>query len=88
MRVATRRTRSSRRRNSASSRAARICRAARLLTDPFAAPTAQGLIITNTFYYPNDQTRVRGDSVLDKGIYLTMVHAAIFGVPLPEAVER
>jgi branched-chain amino acid transport system substrate-binding protein len=43
--------------------------------------TAQGLIITNTFYWDmNDQTRAfaKRFSALDKGIYPTMVHAGVY----------
>ena len=42
--------------------------------------TAQGLIITNTFYWDqNDQTRVR-EAVLGagQGVYPTMVHAGVY----------
>ena len=44
-------------------------------------PTAQGLIVTNTFYWDqNDQTRAfaKRFSALDKGIYPTMVHAGVY----------
>jgi branched-chain amino acid transport system substrate-binding protein len=44
-------------------------------------PTAQGLIITTTFYWDmNDQTRAfaKRFSALDKGIYPTMVHAGVY----------
>jgi len=44
-------------------------------------PTAQGLIITNTFYWDtNDQTRAfaKRFSAQDKGIYPTMVHAGVY----------
>ena len=44
-------------------------------------PTAQGLIITNTFYWDtNDQTRAfaKRFAALDKGIYPTMVHAGVY----------
>ena len=43
--------------------------------------TAQGLIITNTFYWDtNDQTRAfaKRFAPLDKGIYPTMVHAGVY----------
>jgi branched-chain amino acid transport system substrate-binding protein len=43
--------------------------------------TAQGLIITNTFYWDtNDQTRAfaKRFAALDKGIYPTMVHAGVY----------
>ena len=43
--------------------------------------TAQGLIVTNTFYWDtNDQTRAfaKRFSALDKGIYPTMVHAGVY----------
>jgi branched-chain amino acid transport system substrate-binding protein len=42
---------------------------------------AQGLIITNTFYWDtNDQTRAfaKRFAPLDKGIYPTMVHAGVY----------
>jgi branched-chain amino acid transport system substrate-binding protein len=48
-------------------------------------PTAQGLIITNTFYWDqNDQTRAfaKRFSALDKGIYPTMVHAGVYSAVL------
>src|SRR4029453_10502651 len=50
------------------------------LTDVHALglPSAQGLIITNTFYWDqNDQSRAfaKRFSALDKGIYPTMIHA-------------
>jgi branched-chain amino acid transport system substrate-binding protein len=44
-------------------------------------PTAQGLIVTNTFYWDsNDQTRAfaKRFSERDKGIYPTMVHAGVY----------
>jgi branched-chain amino acid transport system substrate-binding protein len=44
-------------------------------------PTAQGLIVTNTFYWDqNDQTRAfaKRFAALDKGIYPTMVHAGVY----------
>jgi branched-chain amino acid transport system substrate-binding protein len=44
-------------------------------------PTAQGLILTNTFYWDmNDQTRAfaKRFSAADKGIYPTMVHAGVY----------
>ena len=44
-------------------------------------PTAQGLIITNTFYWDqNDQSRAfaKRFAALDKGIYPTMVHAGVY----------
>ncbi len=44
-------------------------------------PTAQGLIITNTFYWDqNDASRAfaKRFSALDKGIYPTMVHAGVY----------
>ena len=44
-------------------------------------PTAQGLIVTNTFYWDqNDQSRAfaKRFSALDKGIYPTMVHAGVY----------
>jgi branched-chain amino acid transport system substrate-binding protein len=44
-------------------------------------PTAQGLIITNTFYWDqNDATRAfaKRFAPLDKGIYPTMVHAGVY----------
>jgi branched-chain amino acid transport system substrate-binding protein len=44
-------------------------------------PTAQGLIVTNTFYWDmNDQTRAfaKRFAVVDKGIYPTMVHAGVY----------
>jgi len=43
--------------------------------------TAQGLIVTNTFYWDtNDQTRAfaKRFAALDKGIYPTMVHAGVY----------
>src|SRR5689334_14271667 len=47
--------------------------------------TAQGLVITNTFYWDqNDQTRAfaKRFSALDKGIYPTMVHAGVYSAVL------
>jgi branched-chain amino acid transport system substrate-binding protein len=47
--------------------------------------TAQGLIVTNTFYWDtNDQTRAfaKRFSALDKGIYPTMVHAGVYAAVL------
>jgi branched-chain amino acid transport system substrate-binding protein len=44
-------------------------------------PTAQGLIVTNTFYWDmNDQTRAfaKRFAALDKGIHPTMVHAGVY----------
>ncbi|HTQ00079.1 MAG TPA: ABC transporter substrate-binding protein, partial [Casimicrobiaceae bacterium] len=44
-------------------------------------PTAQGLIVTNTFYWDmNDQTRAfaKRFAAQDKGIYPTMVHAGVY----------
>ncbi|HEY2864057.1 MAG TPA: ABC transporter substrate-binding protein [Casimicrobiaceae bacterium] len=44
-------------------------------------PTAQGLIVTNTFYWDtNDQTRAfaKRFAALDKGIYPTMIHAGVY----------
>src|SRR6266498_1650360 len=44
-------------------------------------PTAQGLIITNTFYWDsNDQTRAfaKRFAERDKGIYPTMIHAGVY----------
>jgi branched-chain amino acid transport system substrate-binding protein len=44
-------------------------------------PTAQGLIVTNTFYWDmNDQTRAfaKRFAAVDKGIYPTMVHAGVY----------
>ena len=44
-------------------------------------PTAQGLIITNTFYWDtNDQTRAfaKRFAAQDKGIHPTMVHAGVY----------
>src|SRR2546430_3246258 len=44
-------------------------------------PTAQGLIVTNTFYWdPNGQTRASAKRLAerDKGIYPTMVHAGVY----------
>ena len=53
------------------------------LTDVHALglPTAQGLIVTNTFYWDtNDQTRAfaKRFAALDKGIHPTMVHAGVY----------
>jgi branched-chain amino acid transport system substrate-binding protein len=48
-------------------------------------PTAQGLIVTNTFYWDqNDQSRAfaKRFSALDKGIYPTMVHAGVYSAVL------
>jgi branched-chain amino acid transport system substrate-binding protein len=44
-------------------------------------PTAQGLIVTNTFYWDmNDQTRALAKrfAAVDKGIHPTMVHAGVY----------
>jgi branched-chain amino acid transport system substrate-binding protein len=44
-------------------------------------PTAQGLIVTNTFYWDtNDQTRAfaKRFAAVDKGIYPTMIHAGVY----------
>ena len=44
-------------------------------------PTAQGLIVTNTFYWNmNDQTRAfaKRFAAVDKGIHPTMVHAGVY----------
>ena len=44
-------------------------------------PTAQGLIVTNTFYWDtNDQTRAfaKRFAALDKGIHPTMIHAGVY----------
>src|SRR5439155_1372533 len=44
-------------------------------------PTAQGLIVTNTFYWDsNDQTRAfaKRFAERDKGIYPTMIHAGVY----------
>ncbi len=44
-------------------------------------PTAQGLIVTNTFYWDqNDQSRAfaKRFAALDKGIHPTMVHAGVY----------
>jgi branched-chain amino acid transport system substrate-binding protein len=44
-------------------------------------PTAQGLVVTNTFYWDqNDQTRAfsKRFSARDKGIHPTMVHAGVY----------
>ena len=61
------------------------------LTDVHALglPTAQGLILTNTFYWDmNDQTRAfaKRFAERDKGIHPTMVHAGVYsrGAALPE----
>src|SRR3954470_7053186 len=53
------------------------------LTDVHALglPTAQGLIVTNTFYWDtNDQTRAfaKRFAAQDKGIHPTMVHAGVY----------
>lgn len=53
------------------------------LTDVHALglPTAQGLIVTNTFYWDqNEQTRAfaKRFAALDKGIHPTMVHAGVY----------
>ena len=53
------------------------------LTDVHALglPTAQGLIVTNTFYWDtNDQTRAfaKRFAAVDKGIHPTMVHAGVY----------
>jgi branched-chain amino acid transport system substrate-binding protein len=48
-------------------------------------PTAQGLIITNTFYWDmNDQTRAfaKRFAERDKGIHPTMVHAGVYSAVL------
>jgi len=48
-------------------------------------PTAQGLIVTNTFYWDqNDQTRAfsKRFEALDKGIHPTMVHAGVYSAVL------
>ena len=48
-------------------------------------PTAQGLIITNTFYWDmNDQTRAfaKRFAERDKGIHPTMVHAGVYAAVL------
>ena len=48
-------------------------------------PTAQGLIVTNTFYWDmNDQTRAfaKRFAARDKGIYPTMVHAGVYSAVL------
>ena len=57
------------------------------LTDVHALglPTAQGLIITNTFYWDqNDQTRAfsKRFEAVDKGIHPTMVHAGVYAAVL------
>jgi branched-chain amino acid transport system substrate-binding protein len=57
------------------------------LTDVHALglPTAQGLIVTNTFYWDqNDQTRAfaKRFAALDKGIHPTMVHAGVYSATL------
>ena len=44
-------------------------------------PTAQGLIVTNTFYWDkDDQTRAfaKGFAPLNKGIHPTMIHAGVY----------
>src|SRR5207245_4083246 len=56
-------------------------------------PTAQGLIITNTFYWDqNDQTRAfaKRFSALDEGIYRTIIHAGVYSAMLHylKAVEQ
>src|SRR5205814_4295698 len=48
-------------------------------------PTAQGLVVTNTFYWDtNDQTRAfaKRFAALDKGIHPTMVHAGVYSAVL------
>ena len=48
-------------------------------------PTAQGLIVTNTFYWDsNDQTRAfaKRFAAADKGIHPTMVHAGVYSAVL------
>ncbi len=48
-------------------------------------PTAQGLVITNTFYWDqNDQTRAfaKRFAAVDKGIHPTMVHAGVYAAVL------
>ena len=48
-------------------------------------PTAQGLIVTNTFYWDsNDQTRAfaKRFAAVDKGIHPTMVHAGVYSAVL------
>jgi branched-chain amino acid transport system substrate-binding protein len=48
-------------------------------------PTAQGLIVTNTFYWDsNDQTRAfsKRFAALDKDIHPTMVHAGVYSAVL------
>jgi len=48
-------------------------------------PTAQGLIVTNTFYWDqNDQTRAfsKRFEAVDKGIHPTMVHAGVYAAVL------
>jgi len=48
-------------------------------------PTAQGLIVTNTFYWDtNDQTRAfaKRFAALDKGIHPTMIHAGVYSATL------
>ncbi len=57
------------------------------LTDVHALglPTAQGLIVTNTFYWDqNDQTRAfaKRFAARDKGIHPTMVHAGVYSAVL------
>ena len=44
-------------------------------------PTAQGLVVTNTFYWDtNDQTRAfaKRFAAVDKGIHPTMIHAGVY----------
>ena len=58
-----------------------------LLTDihALALPTAQGLILTNTFYWDqNDQSRAfaKRFAERDKGIHPTMVHAGVYSAVL------
>jgi branched-chain amino acid transport system substrate-binding protein len=48
-------------------------------------PTAQGLVITNTFYWDqNDQSRAfaKRFAAVDKGIHPTMVHAGVYAAVL------
>jgi branched-chain amino acid transport system substrate-binding protein len=48
-------------------------------------PTAQGLVVTNTFYWDqNDQSRAfaKRFAAVDKGIYPTMVHAGVYSAVL------
>ena len=48
-------------------------------------PTAQGLVVTNTFYWDtNDQTRAfaKRFAAVDKGIHPTMVHAGVYSAVL------